>query len=302
MMPTTRMTLLIFTVITVALLYGCTSSREPDDRLVAVSILPQKYFLEQIAGDDFDCEVLVAPGASHETYDPTPKQMARLAGASIWFTNGYLAFEEQWREKFRQNNPRLHIADLSDGIDPIHGHDHAHDHDETGHHNCSHGGVDPHYWLSAREARTLANNMYRELVKRYPDRTETYESNLNDLLTRIDSLDRFAENRLAGTPSRTFMIFHPALTYFARDYELVQVAIEKDGKSPSAKSLREFIDIARGENISLILVQSQFDQQNANTIAREIGGRSVQFDPMAEDWLQNMYEIVELLYEGLQTK
>jgi len=298
----TKMFRILSTLMILAMLSACTNGNMPDSRRIAVSILPQKYFLEQIAGNDFDCDVLVAPGASHETYDPTPRQMAALANTSIWLTNGYLAFEDQWKEKFRQNNPALQIFDLSEGIEPIHGHDHNHDQGETGHHHCSHGGIDPHYWLSARESRIIATNLCKALVNSYPERRQKYETNLENLLARLDSLDRYADRKLAGTPARTFMIFHPALTYFARDYGLEQVAIEKDGKSPSAKSLREFIDIARRENIRLILVQSQFDQENAATIAREIGGRSVQFDPMDGDWLDNMYHIVDLLHEGLQNR
>jgi zinc transport system substrate-binding protein len=258
---------------------ACTSNSANETKRLTVSILPQKYFVEKIAGSQFVVDVLVTPGASHETYDPTPRQMMDMAQSDIYFMNGRLSFEESWKDNFKQNNPKLIVADVSEGLEIIHGSHHHHADGES----CGHLG-DPHFWLSPRAVKTIASNILKELVAVYPEMQEQFTANYNNFLQEIDSLDAFAKKELSGLKSNTFLIFHPALTYFAKDYGLEQVAIEVDGKNPTAKGMGEFIDMARNENIKLILIQSQFDVQNAQAIAREINGELVQFDPMSENW------------------
>ncbi|MGC8864647.1 MAG: metal ABC transporter solute-binding protein, Zn/Mn family, partial [Bacteroidales bacterium] len=122
-------------------LASCTATRPEGKKLVVVSILPQKYFVEQIAGNDLEIEVLVTPGSSHETYDLTPQQMAKVGEAVLWIKNGHLAFEEQWEPKFLSTNSAMKVVDWSEGLDLIKGEDHHHKE-----------GIDPHYWLSPRQA------------------------------------------------------------------------------------------------------------------------------------------------------
>ena len=91
------------------------------------------------------------------------------------------------------------------------------------------------------------------------------------------------------------MIYHPALTYFARDYALEQLALEVDGKTPSPMHLKEMTDLAKVNNISKILIQSQFDRKNAEVLARETGSEIIQFDPLDPQWSDQMYYIAEQL-------
>lgn len=279
---------------------ACNRADEVNESAIAVSILPQKYFVEQIAGDDFEIQVLLDPGASHESYDPTPAQLAHLASSSIWFKNGFLGFEIQYEEKFREQNPALKVVDLSEGVRYI-----VEDQGEESHKTESltdvHKGVDPHYWLSVSGARIIAQNIYEELKADYPDRQMEYSKNLRHFLRRLDSLEAYMHQRLDIVPQRSFMIFHPSLTYLARDFNLQQIAIEERGNSPSAKKMKEIIDLARSKDINMIFYQSQFDSGNAAAIAKEIGGTAIPFDPMAYDWYQNMIRLTDLLYQELNT-
>lgn len=280
------------------LITSCTSKGPNEKKLVMVSILPQKYFVEQIAGTDFEIEVLVTPGASHETYDPTPQQMVKVGQAVLWIKNGHLAFEEQWEPKFLSTHSGLKVADWSKGIELISGIHHHHDDEEAEKHEA---GTDPHYWLSPREALVLAQNTAEALAQISPDKKEEYRQNLSRLTTHLRTLDSLATTQLAPFRGRSFMIFHPALTYFARDYGLNQIAIEKGGNAPTARGLKEFIDLAKKDQIKIILIQQQFDRENAETIAREIGARVIPFDPMAEDWEKNMKEIIQLMHNTMKT-
>lgn len=277
---------------------SCTRTGPYDKVLVAVSILPQKFFVEQIGGDDFETEVLVAPGASHEIYDPTPQQMARLGDAALWLKNGHLAFEDQWEPKFQSSHPYLKITDWSEGVQLITGECHHPEKDTAEEH---HGSIDPHYWLSPRQATVLAKNTAKALEAIYPQNKAKYQQNLEKLLNRIHRLDSIATLLLQPLTGRSFMIFHPALTYLAHDYGLKQIALEKDGNAPTTRGVRQFIDLARSENIKIILVQQQFDRENAETIAREIGGKVIPFDPMSIDWENNMLTIIEMMHETMHS-
>lgn len=285
--------ILVFLLLTAS----CTPPGTGEKKLIIVSILPQKYFVEQIAGNDFDIEVLVTPGASHETYDPTPQQMVRLGQAVLWIKNGHLAFEEQWEPKFLSTHGGLKIADWSKGIVLISGVHHHHDIEGTEKHEI---GIDPHYWLSPRQALMLAKNTADALSQINPNKKDEYQQNFIRLSARLRTLDSLATNQLAPFRGRSFMIFHPALTYFARDYGLNQIAIEKGGNAPTARGLREFIDLAKKDQIKVILIQKEFDRENAETIAREIGARVVPFNPMAEDWAENIEEIIRLMHDALK--
>ncbi|MGC8864646.1 MAG: metal ABC transporter solute-binding protein, Zn/Mn family, partial [Bacteroidales bacterium] len=161
-------------------------------------------------------------------------------------------------------------------------------------------GIDPHYWLSPRQALVLAQNTAKALSRINPTKQEEYQQNLQRLSARIHALDSLATHHLAPLQGKNFMIFHPALTYFARDYGLNQIAIEKGGNAPTARGLKEFIDLAKKDEIKVIFIQKQFDRENAETIAREIGGQVVPFDPMAEDWETNLGEIIRLMHNALK--
>lgn len=288
---------LIFSIVLVFIAFSCTTTQNQKKETIAVSILPQKYFVEQISGNNFNIEVLVAPGASHETYDPTPQQMVELAEAVLWIKNGHLAFEQQWEPKFLASHPQLKTFDWSEGVSLLSGECQHSEEEENNKH--SHQGIDPHYWLSPREAAMLAQNIARALETIHPEKKAEYQQNLENFLGRIHQLDSLATKVFQPFSGRSFMIFHPALTYFAHQYRLKQIAVEREGNAPSAKGLREFIDLAREENIRIILVQQQFDRENAQTIAHEVNAQVIPFDPMSEDWENNILKIIQTLGQAL---
>lgn len=280
---------------------------------VFVSILPQKYFVESIAGDLADVSVLVMPGASPHTYEPTPRQMAALAGARGYFAIG-VTFEEVWLPRITGANPSLRIVYTDRGIDKLpmtaHHHDeheerataHGHGHDEHGEthghddHGEAHGhghdsGIpDPHVWLSPDGARVLAKNTRDGLIAMDPANEAIYRANADALLLEIDRVDADIRALLAPLPEnrRSFMVFHPSWGYFARQYGLTQIPIEEGGREPSPKGLAEVIEQGRALGIGVIFVQPQFSEKSASVIAAELGARTAVLDPLGEDWPATM--------------
>lgn len=289
--------LFIFYALTAIWLFsGCKSKQVNNDKpLVAVSILPLQYLVDNISGGAVETMVMLSPGTNHEAYDPSPKQMAQLADAKLYLTTGNTAFDETWLPNLAENNPHMTIRILTDGIELIEGTCNHDEHSGEDHHD----GVDPHYWLAPRSFKLMAAGIFRELSLMMPENKVLFQQKYDSISGVIDEIDSLASKELAGLSDRHFMVFHPALTYFARDYGLKQVAIEADGKSPGVSGLKSFIDIARQDKIKVIFIQKEYDSTNASAIAREIGASTKSFDHMAYNWPANMTQIITSMKESL---
>jgi len=263
-----------------------------------VSILPQAYFVERVGGEQVDVSVLVGPGHSPATYEPTPKQMAELGKARLYFRIG-VPFENVWMARISRANPNMKVIDTRRGIKllPMKGYDR--DQTEQRHHD-SKVTKDPHIWLSLRLVKVQAQNICQALISEDPAHRAYYETNLRTFLHDLDKLDAEITEILKGLKARKFMVFHPAWGYFAHDYGLKQIPIEVEGKDPSARALAELIKYAKDEGIRVIFVQAQFSAKNAEAVARAIGGRIVRIDPLAKDYLYNIRKIAETFRRVIQ--
>lgn len=285
---------LLLSLLPVLLLSGCfTGKQKPKDKIIFVSILPLKYFADKIVGDIYKVEVTVPPGVGPETYSPTPKQMMLLGEASAYFSIGYLGFEQTWLENFQSTNPDLQVFVTSKRIDLIKdGEQHeGHDHIQ---------GVDPHIWSSPKAARLIAQNIFDGMIQIDPENGDTFRKNLNHLLTEIASVDSTVEKLLTTATSKKFIIFHPALAYFARDYGLKQLSIEFEGKVPSPRHLQSVIETAKSENIRFVLIQKEFDKENAEIIAKETGSKIIVIDPLDYNWPEQIIAIATKLSNTAQ--
>lgn len=264
----------------------------PSDRIkVFVSILPQAYFVERVGGEHVDVSVMVGPGQSPATYEPRPKQMAELNKARLYFRIG-VPFENVWMERISKANPNMKVIDTRHGIELLSMMAH-HRHDDEAHHHHGTGMKDPHIWLSLRLVKTQAQNMCAALISEDLAHRSYYESNLRAFQADLDKLDGEISELLKPIKTRKFMVFHPALGYFARDYAWEEIPIERQGKEPSAKMLAGLIERAKAEGIKVVFVQQQFGHASAEMIARAIGGKVVYIDPLAKDYLANMRKIAE---------
>jgi zinc transport system substrate-binding protein len=276
----------------IAIVAACSPVQKSEKAGITVSILPQKYFVERIAGDRFDIHVITPPGASPETYEPVPRQMKILAESALYFTNGYLMFEDHLVDKLG-SEIMAKMINLSQGIDLIAG-------DVVDHGDHVHlYGIDPHYWLAPNEVRIQAETILGALKALDPDNSAEFETNFQEFVNDIDALDNHTKSLISESKTRTFLIYHPAFGYFAREYNLEQVALEMDGKEPTVSHIKYISDLARQEGINIILVQSQFNMAAAEVVANEIGGRVELLDPLPEDWLENMYAIAHTFQKAL---
>lgn len=279
-------------------LAACTPEPEPERETLCVSILPLRSLVGEIVGDDFRIDVLVPSGASPETFEPTPRQIVALDKARMIFGIGLLDFEVSLLQKI-ENREKLVI--LSRGIKLLEGTcAHARHHDtvdggraEEDAHNHAHG-IDPHVWTSPKALQRMAANAYEKIHAAWPDSVK-YTENYHRLAEKLQELDRRTAGKITRSGVKAFIVYHPALTYYARDYGIRQEAVETDGKEPSAKRLAELIRMAREEGIHKIFYQKQFPVSVVETIARDIDARAVEFDPLREDVIANIDSITDLI-------
>jgi zinc transport system substrate-binding protein len=273
------------------LAFSCNQPQDRGDKpVISVSILPQQYFVRQLAGDLVEINVMIPPGASPATYEPTVSQLGKLEQSASYLRIGHVGFELSWMDKISAVNPEMKIVDLSRGVVLIVESEEEAEHPQ-GH---DHGGTDPHIWLSVKNSRIIARNIYQELLMMFPDHQEELSSRFEKFSASLDSLHQVINNKLDGLENRSFMIYHPALTYFASEYNLTQYSLEIEGKSPSPAHLRLMTDLGRSHKITRILIQDQFDRRNAEVLAREIGAEIVQFDPLDPCWMDQMLYIADL--------
>jgi len=269
---------------------------------VGVSILPQKYFVERIAGDKASVMVMVGPGHNPATYEPRPHQLAQLEQAALYFQIG-VPFEARWVETFRQINPSLILVPLPAAIvlrTMKHDGD-GNDGDEVSAHGHSHNGLkDPHVWLSPPLVKRIAESIKTQFVKIDSENREYYLNRYQHFISELDELDRYVRQQLSGINNRKFMVYHPSWGYFADEYGLQQIPIEVEGKQPGAKSLSRIIKQAQKLHVKIIFVQKQFSDRDAKTIADQVGASLLVVDPLAENYVENLKKVSRLFAETLQ--
>lgn len=261
---------------------------------IFVSILPQEYFVERIGGDRVRVEALVKPGHNPHTYAPTPKQMARLAEARIYFRIG-VPFENAVIPKLSRSVPELQIIDLREGMDLLqaaegHAEDQHHGHDD---------GLDPHTWLDPTLALQQAAVIRDTLIRFDPGGAEAYSANFALLAAELRELDRELRDILQPIAGGSIYVFHPAYGYFCRAYNLRQKAINPSGKPAGAGQLARLIEEAERDQVRFIFTQPQFSDKTAETIARSIGADVVTLDPLARDYLASMRSIASRMAASL---
>jgi zinc transport system substrate-binding protein len=248
---------------------------------VVVTILPQAEFVESVGGEKVTVTVMVPPGHDPHTYAPTLNQLVAVKQAKLYVEVGSgVEFELAHMDGIVEANRNMLVVDCSKGVELIED--------------------DPHIWLSPRNAKIMVENICDGLIQVDPQDRDYYIQNENEYLAKLDKLDTDIKSSLGGITNRWFIVFHPAWAYFAADYNLTQVAIEIEGKTPSPKDVADVVHEAKEHNIKMVFASPEFDVKGAQTIAEAIGGRVALIDPLARDYINNMYQVLSELVQGME--
>lgn len=264
-------------------LRSCTSA-STSKPTITVSIQPQKYMLEKIVGDKWEIKCLLSNGANPESYDPSLTHLLNLENSKAYFRIGNVAFESAIINKVQNNNPGLKLFDNSEGISLIRG---THSHGDVEHAS----DIDPHTWTSVKNAKTIASNMYKAVVDLDPENKAYYSRNFKNFLSSLDSLDREISQQLQPYRGSAFVVWHPSLSYFARDYGLEQISLSPEGKEASVKMMQSTIDKAIVRDVKTLFFQKDIDSRQAQVANEQIKAEIVNINPLNYEWDKEMRSI-----------
>lgn len=281
-------------ILTVAALFGAASDGlggEPIE--VVVSILPQQEIVQRIGGPEVSVTVLIPPGRSPATFEPSPRLMASVLDADLLLPLG-LPFERTVIARIQDLAPALPVCRASPTVETKADTSTAQEinHDARDHATHDHSrGPDPHFWLDPQLTVKYAQQVCRRLCRIRPHCCETFTMHLATYTEALETADRRIAAQLAPYGGRSFFVFHPAFGHFARRYGLRQVAIEYEGKNPTGRHLAEMIESAKAQGVGVIFVQPQFAGTGAQAVAAALDADLVELDPLAPDLLANLERV-----------
>lgn len=269
-------------ILSVVLLFGCGSHNSAEDKkTIYVTISPLKSIVEEVVCGDYNVEVLVPKGASPESFEPTMKELMALNGAEYIYSTGLINFEQTLTSSVEYSE---RIFNLSEGIELMEG---CCSH---GHHHHKHG-IDPHIWTSPRALQTMVRNIESSL----PADSVKYSVAADKLLNKLSKLDSLCNSSIADSGVDAIMIYHPAFTYYARDYGIEQISIEHDGKEPSPRQLTSLVDKARNHGMTKLLIQPQYGKDKLRSMALECDAEIIEVDPLSDDIMAEIERVTMII-------
>ncbi len=255
---------------------GCSQRQNRQERVITVTIEPLRFFTEQIAKEKFRVQTMVTAGNSPETYEPTARQMIDVSESAIYIKVGNLGFETSWLQRISENAKSMKIVDTSKGIKKL---------------ASDKGYDDPHTWMSTKNARIIARNIYEALCEASAEDSAYFNANYKALQKQIDDVDNAIKSEMKGKSGKSFIVYHPILTYFASEYGLRQIALEHEGHEPSANQMKATLYKAKSMDAKTFFTQKEFANNGVETVAKSIGITTSAINPLGHDWPSNMKEI-----------
>ena len=268
---------------------------------VVASITPLADFVKQVGGDHVAVTLLLPPGASPHTYEPTPKIVREISQARIFFKIG--SGLEFWADRLIKTAAvSIDVVDSSSGVELIrytssNKHD-GHQHSAT---------TDPHIWLDPVICIEIIGKIETALSKNDPANASFYKNNASMYREMLRKLDKEIAEKTKLFRTREYVTFHPAWNYFSKRYDLKVAAVieEGPGKDPSPRHIRKIIEELKKLNTRVVFAEPQFSPKIAETIAKEAGGQVLFLDPVGgqkdkETYIKMMHYNLSIMETALK--
>ena len=306
------------------------SSNVTDTLSVYTTVYPLSYFTERIGGDFVEVSSIYPPGANEHTFEPTQKDMMKLADADLFFYIGLglEGFVENAKKTLANEDVTMiatanQVSDEQLAISTGHTHDetaeadHDHDHEATeethdheveshNHEDHDHGDVDPHVWLSPVISQDLALSIKNALVEKMPEQETTFTANYETLVNELQNLDEQFKTMAEEASEKTFFVSHAAFGYIAGEYGLTQIPIAglNSQTEPSQKELTTIVDKAKELGIEYILFEQNVSSKLAEVIQKEVGADSLvlhNLSILTNDDIKNNETYFTLMEKNIET-
>lgn len=279
-----------FSIFTLFLLcIGCGSPEKtslippsaPTITTVAVSLPPYAYFVKRIAEDTVHVTHIVPPQSNPHLFEPSPKQVKEIQDAKLWIRS-HESFENKILTVLHEQSSSLSVVDLAADIPE----------EEE----------DRHIWLSPKLAQEQARVIAEALMSLMPQNKELYQKNLNSFIEDLQQLDSELSVQLAPFKDEAILTSHPAFEFFCRDYGLIQLSIECEGKDPLPQDLEQTLSLAKAHKVARILLQPQYNNRGAELIADHLSLPMSSIDPYSNEYMENLREIAQLIADTKKYK
>ena len=280
-------------LVVILLFFSCSiiSAAASEKPAAALTIVPQKEMLNAVTGGEIDFSVMIPPGYSPANYAPTPQEIREFSEAEIYFSIGVPADIQNILPQAEELSSDLKIVKLFEAVDK-----------KFSPRVFEDGGRDPHIWLSPLRSAYMVNIMAEELAELMPEKKDFFMKNAASYIKKIKEADRSNKKLLAEYKGEKILVYHPSIGYFTDHYDLEMITIEDHGKEPGPRQIQKIIDKARKENIKTVFYQSEIDSKKSRAVAEEIGGRVIQLNPLAENYLDNLKQMTEIIVETLSER
>lgn len=256
-------------VITSIMLIGCgtnsdtkTTNDEGNKKVnIMVSVYPLKEFADKIAGDKAEVSCMVPDNMEPHDYEPKTKDFEALIKSDAFIYNGLGL--ETWVDQVRSviGDKELRIVDSSEGVEVRKEGD----------------VIDPHSWLSLKEAEKQAENIKDTLVEIDEDNKAYYEENYDAFVGELESLYNEYKEKFDNLSTKDFVTGHAAFGYLCRDFGLQQKSVENlfaEGE-PTPKQLEQLVTFCKENNIKTVFSESLASPKVSETLAKEVGAEVV---------------------------
>ncbi len=283
MTPLRYISTLLPVIVMTLILSACHGGSGSGKPVVTVSIPPQKYLLEQIAGPGYEVRSLLGADSDPENYEPSMSDLKAAARSLAFMKMGNIGFEERLAERMADINPGMRLFDSSQRIATVEG-------------THGHGHADPHTWVSVKNSRVIARNLLDAMIAVDPANKAMFEENYRSLDQRLDSLDREVTKMLEPKKGAAFLVWHPSLTYFARDYGLEQIVVGgHEHKELSIPELRRRLDAAAASGARVMVTERGHDSRHTDIVGDVVSVKQVEIAPMTAGWLDELAEVAHEL-------
>lgn len=279
-----KKTLFAIVFILIFTLSACKQNPDNNTLKLSVSISPIATFVKNVCGDNAEVITMIPAGASAETYEMSPKEIATFSQSAVFFSVGVPAEENGILPHIAKSTKVIDLASSVSAVYP----------------DLKIGNErDPHIWLSPKRAIIMVEEICNELCVLDPQNSENYRKNAADYIEKLQNTDNQILNTFKDKRRKVFYISHPSFSYFADDYGLDMISLEKDGKEVSPKELAEIIDIAKKSGAKVIFCQEEASKKMAEAFAEEIGGKTEILKPLSPDYCNNLLKTATLIHEAL---
>ncbi|MCR6586234.1 metal ABC transporter solute-binding protein, Zn/Mn family [Campylobacter insulaenigrae] len=265
--------------------------------IVSVSIPPQAFFVEKIAKDSVEINVLIPQNSDEHNVEFKPQVLKKLEESKIYFLAD-LELEKILEEKFKNTLKNVKIVNINQNIELFEDEDHEEEHHN--HHEHHEHGKDPHVWLDPILVKIQAENISKALSEVFPQNKAFYEENLKVFLKELDELDEKIKAKLQNIKKNEFIVYHPSWAYLAKRYNLIQIPVQIDGKEPKAKDLQNLILLAKEKDIRIVFIQPGFPESAIKTLAKELNAKIISINHLARNWDKELLKSVDALNLALQ--